>query len=123
EVCRALRRDSRVPILMLSAREDEIDKVLGLELGADDYLTKPFGLRELLARVHALLRRSEPAAPAASPAAGAAAILQIGDLRIDPAQHSVERGGQPLALKPKEFELLAFLAAHPRQVFSRDALL
>src|SRR5438105_235574 len=76
EVCRALRRDSRVPILMLSAREDEIDKVLGLELGADDYLTKPFGLRELLARVHALLRRSEPAAPAVAPVATRAGVLQ-----------------------------------------------
>lgn len=126
EVCRALRRDLRTPILMLSAREDEIDKVLGLELGADDYLTKPFGLRELLARVHALLRRSE--APILTGSATGAtepepAVLRAGDLQIDPGRRTVVRAGQSIPLKPKEFDLLAFLAAHPGQVFTRETLL
>ncbi len=126
EVCRALRRDLRTPILMLSAREDEIDKVLGLELGADDYLTKPFGLRELLARVHALLRRSEVPAPpttAAGDIETEPVVLLAGDLRIDPARRTVMRTGQSIPLKPKEFDLLAFLAAHPGQVFTRETLL
>jgi DNA-binding response OmpR family regulator len=129
EVCRALRRDLVVPILMLSAREDEIDKVLGLELGADDYLTKPFGLRELLARIHALLRRVEAAAPpAAAPGAtrppeARRPLLIVGDLQLDQGARTVQRAGRVIALKPKEFDLLAFLAAHPRQVFSREILL
>lgn len=135
EVCRAVRKELTTPILMLSAREEEIDKVLGLELGADDYLTKPFGRRELLARVRALLRRSEilhaaqraPAAPrpvgAPPPDPDIPPRLVAGDLVIDPARRSVTWGGQEVALKPKEFELLAFLAAHPHQVFSREVLL
>jgi two-component system alkaline phosphatase synthesis response regulator PhoP len=127
DVCRAIRRELTVPILMLSAREEEIDKVLGLELGADDYLTKPFGLRELLARVHALIRRTEmlrgaaAAQEAAAPSPGPR--LVSGDLAIDVARRTVTRAGQPLALKPKEFDLLAFLAGHAQQVFSREVLL
>src|SRR4051812_28051282 len=128
DVCRAVRKQLTVPILMLSAREEEIDKVLGLELGADDYLTKPFGLRELLARVHAMLRRAEmlssespaalsPAEPPGPPA------LTIGDLVIDPARREVTRDGQVIELKPREFDLLIFLASHPMQVFSREVLL
>lgn len=134
DVCRLVRKEWNLPILMLSAREEEIDKVLGLELGADDYLTKPFGLRELLARVHALLRRSEilrgtPAPAAAAPAAPAAnglpvpAVLAHGELTIDLGRRQVTRAGQVLALKPKEFDLLAFLATNAGQVFSREVLL
>ena len=132
EVCRALRRELRIPILMLSAREDEIDKVLGLELGADDYLTKPFGLRELLARVHALLRRADGLRPEAAPPArpeplaaepATPPVLIAGALQIDLARRLVTRGGTALALKPKEFDLLVFLAGHAQQVFSREALL
>ena len=128
DVCRAVRRQLTVPILMLSARDEEIDKVLGLELGADDYLTKPFGLRELLARVHAMLRRAEmlraespapvsPAEPTGAPA------LTVGDLVIDPASHAVTLDGRVIEMKPKEFDLLLFLASHPMQVFSRGVLL
>jgi DNA-binding response OmpR family regulator len=135
EVCRMVRRELSTPILMLSAREDEIDKVLGLELGADDYLTKPFGLRELLARVHALLRRAEGAhaeAPARAPEwepmappleAGTPPILVAGDLEIDLARRTVTMDGRMITMKPKEFDLLAFLAGHPMQVFSREVLL
>ena len=131
DVCRAVRRDLAVPILMLSAREEEIDKVLGLELGADDYLTKPFGLRELLARVHALLRRAEPArveaasaaAPAPAPAPGAPPVLDAGDLSVDLGRRTVTLEARSITLKPKEFDLLAFLVRHPRQVFSREVLL
>ncbi|HUS15196.1 MAG TPA: response regulator transcription factor [Chloroflexia bacterium] len=123
EVCRALRRELTTPILMLSAREEEIDKVLGLELGADDYLSKPFGLRELLARVRALLRRVPPPAAASPSARPAVPLLEAGALVIDAGRRTVTRAGVPLALQPKEFDLLAFLAAHPGQVFSRQALL
>jgi DNA-binding response OmpR family regulator len=134
EVCRMVRRELSTPILMLSAREDEIDKVLGLELGADDYLTKPFGLRELLARVHALLRRAEGAhaepppraqEPSMAPPleAGTPPILVAGELEIDLARRTVINGGRMIAMKPKEFDLLAFLAGHPLQVFSREILL
>jgi DNA-binding response OmpR family regulator len=139
DVSRAVRRELTTPILMLSARDAEIDRVLGLELGADDYLTKPFSLRELLARVHALLRRVEmgaggsphpptPAdgratAAAPPPAARMPPTLRSGDLTIDLAGRTVTLRGGPVALPPKEFDLLAFLAQHPGQVFSREALL
>src|SRR4051812_35827196 len=128
DVCRAVRKQLTVPILMLSAREEEIDKVLGLELGADDYLTKPFGLRELLARVHAMLRRAEmmKAQSELAPASGElqnAPPLVVGDLVIDGARRTVSHNGENINLKPKEFDLLVFLASHPRQVFSRDVLL
>ena len=129
EVCSALRRETTVPILMLTARESEVDKVLGLELGADDYLTKPFSMRELLARVKALLRRSEivgglsePAAPQAMSAPGSQTV-QAGPLRIDPIQHQATWHGRSLELKPKEFELLLFLARNQHAVLSRDVLL
>ena len=125
EVCRALRRETGVPILMLTAREGEIDKVLGLELGADDYLTKPFSMRELLARIKALLRRSERTA-AGGDGGGAvetARPLEAGPLRIDSAQHRATWAGRPLDLKPKEFDLLLFLARNRGTVLSRDVLL
>ncbi len=132
EVCRVIRKQLAVPILILSAREEEIDKVLGLELGADDYMTKPFGLRELLARVHAMLRRSEIVQAASSPAQTEGLIdveaqtihkLITGQLVIDLVGRTVTRLDTPIELKPKEFDLLAFLASHPMHVFSRDVLL
>ena len=103
---------------MLTARDSELDKVVGLELGADDYVTKPFGLRELLARVRALLRRSERQAESEG-----AAFIDVGAVRVDLAGHQILRDGRPLPVKPKAFELLAFLIAHPGQVFTRDQLL
>jgi two-component system, OmpR family, response regulator len=135
DVCRAIRKQLTVPILMLSAREDEIDKVLGLELGADDYMTKPFSLRELLARIHAMLRRGEMLRNEAQPAAAntsngattgtvtAPAAVSLGDLTVDIGRRQVTRRGKAVEMKPKEFDLLAFLAQNPQQVFSRDVLL
>ena len=117
EVCRILRAESDVPILMLTAKDSEIDKVVGLEVGADDYVTKPFSLRELQARVRAHLRRREPA-----PAAGSQ-LVDLGRVQVDLAGHRLLRGGEPVPVKPKAFELLAYLAQHPGQVFSREQLL
>ncbi len=121
EVCRRIRRDSIAPILMLTARAEEIDRVLGLEVGADDYLTKPFSIRELLARVRALLRRVEldqtgPSGEATTP------VLRAGALQIDVAAHIVTVKGQPVELAPKEFDLLEILVRHPGRAFSRDYL-
>ncbi len=119
EVCKEVRRDpalNRLPILMLTARGEEADRVVGLELGADDYVTKPFSPRELVARVKALLRRVEPAGGAEKP-------IEIGPLRIDPAAYRVTRGGKAVPLSTLEFRLLYFLAARPNKVFSRDQLL
>jgi DNA-binding response OmpR family regulator len=126
EVCRALRRDSMVPILLLTAKDSEIDKVVGLEIGADDYITKPFSMRELLARVKAQLRRSARIDGDARPAPGQverAAPLAVAGIEIDPRGRTVERDGQRVHLKPKEFDLLAFLAQNRGHVFSRDQLL
>jgi DNA-binding response OmpR family regulator len=120
EVCRIIRAESAVPILMLTAKDSEIDKVVGLEIGADDYMTKPFSLRELAARVRALLRRVESQAPATEPAPAAPAF---GRVQLDLAGHRLLRDGVALALKPKAFELLAFLVGHPGQVFTREQLL
>jgi DNA-binding response OmpR family regulator len=117
EVCRIIRRETHVPILILTARGAETDKVAGLEIGADDYVTKPFSVRELMARVRALLRRSENApAPEAE-------IVSSGDLTIDVRKRTVSRDGVGLALKPKEFELLSFFARNPGKAFTRDQLL
>jgi DNA-binding response OmpR family regulator len=126
EVCRQIRQTvanppvSQVPILVLTARDDEIDKVVGLEMGADDYLTKPFSMHELLARVKALLRRSEMASPAQP---GWPSRLESGDLLLDLDTRRAERAGQPLQLKRREFDLLAYFLRHPGQVLSRDRLL
>jgi DNA-binding response OmpR family regulator len=119
EVCRILRAESSVPILMLTARDSELDKVLGLELGADDYVTKPFSLRELQARIRALLRRSE----APTTASTAPRAVALGKVEVDLAGHQIMRDGRPLAIKPKAFELLAFLIRNAGQVFSREQLL
>ncbi len=114
EVCRAIRAESGVPIVMLTARTDTIDVVLGLESGADDYVVKPFKPKELIARVRARLRRNEEVVPE---------TLHIGDVEIDVAGHRVMRGGQQISLTPLEFDLLVALARKPRQVFTREVLL
>ncbi len=118
EVCRRLRRaenTAKVPIIMLTAREAEEDRIRGLDTGADDYLTKPFSPRELLARVSAVLRRVRPAL--------AGKTIEAGDIKLDPVAHRVERGGNPMRLGPTEYRLLQFFMEHPRQVFSRGQLL
>jgi DNA-binding response OmpR family regulator len=122
EVCRILRRESAVPIIMLTARDSEVDKVVGLEVGADDYVTKPFSLRELQARVRAHLRRIDVAAPAPS-APARPADIHLGSVVVDLAGHRLLRDGQSLPVKPKAFELLAYLLRHAGQVISRDQLL
>jgi DNA-binding response OmpR family regulator len=125
EICRQLRARQRyTAILMLTARTTELDRVLGLEVGADDYLTKPFSVRELMARVKALLRRMEAfAAAAAAGIEDEAQVLKIGDLELSPAEHLVRIAGQPVDLTAKEFELLEFFARHPGRVFTRAQLL
>jgi DNA-binding response OmpR family regulator len=131
EVCRILRREMNVPILMLTARVEEMDKVLGLEVGADDYLTKPFSMRELMARVRALLRRvrlirEEIAAdePATAPSdEHRPASLVFDDLVVDIARREARLAGDTLGLRPREFDLLAFLARNRGIVLSRDLLL
>jgi DNA-binding response OmpR family regulator len=119
EVCRRLRAKSRVPIIMLTAKAEEIDKVIGLEIGADDYITKPFSMREFRSRVRAALRRAEMV-PATSLDEEP---LQRGDLRIDFAKRRTELRGQPVELTYVEFEILAVLARAPGRVYSRDMLL
>lgn len=144
EVCRILRAESNVPIVMLTARDSEVDKVVGLELGADDYVTKPFSLRELAARIRAIFRRAErgersargpTAGGGAQPAGGeepeaaepapveAPPPVRVGRVEVDLAGRRILRDGVPVPLKPKAFELLAFLLRHPGQAFSRDQLL
>jgi DNA-binding response OmpR family regulator len=123
EVCRRIRRTSSVPILILSARGEEMDKVVGLEVGADDYLAKPFSMRELLARVRALLRRRELLLQEVDEHAEAAGILTAGDLRIDVPAHEVTKRGKPVALTPKEFGLLETLVRNRGQVLSPSQLL
>jgi len=118
ELARRLRADARsrlVPIIMLTARGEERDKVQGLETGADDYITKPFSPRELLARIQAVLRRRAPEATEDS--------VEMGGLRIDPAKHRVSADGRPVSLGPTEFRLLHFLATHPERVHTRSQLL
>ena len=120
EVCRRLRQDSIVPILMLTARAEEIDRVLGLELGADDYLTKPFSMRELKARVHALLRRVEMMK---TTHLSANQVVTCAGLYLDPASYETRLDDQTIDLTPKEFALLYLLVRHPGRVFSRAYLL
>lgn len=119
EICKEIRRDekmNRLPILMLTARGEEADRVVGLELGADDYVTKPFSPRELVARVKALLRRVHPPGEEAK-------ALEVGPLRVDPVSYRAQREGKTLALSTLEFRLLYYLASRPNRVFSRDQLL
>ena len=124
EVCRILRREMTVPILMLTAKTEEIDKVVGLELGADDYMTKPFSMREFLARIRAMLRRTEMMKQEiASSKEVKPSVVKVGSLEIDPVRHQVSLSGSLLDLSPKEFDLLAFLASNQARVFSRAYLL
>lgn len=119
EICKEIRKDvtlNRLPILILTAKGEEADRVVGLELGADDYVVKPFSPRELVARIKALLRRSEPGAPPEK-------AVEIGPLHIDPAAYRVTRAGKPVAMSTLEFRLLYFLASRPDRVFTRDQLL
>jgi two-component system, OmpR family, response regulator ResD len=114
-VCRRLRSFSQVPVIMLTARGEEADRIVGLEVGADDYVTKPFSPRELAARVRTVLRRTTPAQTEQR--------LQFSDVTIDALSREVTKGGREVRLTAKEFDLLCFLASHPRRVFSRDQLM
>lgn len=116
EVTREVRRRGETPIIMLTARSEDIDRIVGLEVGADDYLTKPFNPRELVARVKAILRRADPALRAARP-------MDVGDLRVDPRRREAYVGDRRMELRPREFELLAALARDPGVVWSRADLL
>ncbi len=119
EVCRALRAESDLPIIMLTARDAEVDRVLGLELGADDYLTKPFSLAELVSRVRAILRRRELDRTSAS----GRTTKAVGGLELDLVRHRVAVDGKPVQLTPSEFKLLSLLAEHPERVFERREIM
>ncbi|MCU0580976.1 MAG: winged helix-turn-helix domain-containing protein [Syntrophales bacterium] len=121
EVCRRLRQDpetSRIPVIMLTAKSDTVDKILGLEMGADDYVTKPFHVRELVARIHAVLRRHD-----AGPPEEASQILTCRGIRMDLRSYRITVDNRPIDLTPREIKLLAFLMRHPGRVYSRDQLL
>jgi DNA-binding response OmpR family regulator len=120
EVCRILRKEMTSPILMLTAKADETDKIVGLEIGADDYMTKPFSMRELLARIRSMLRRLKMSA---TTAARTPALMKIGDLEVDISRHTAALAGKTLELSPKEFDLLVFLAKNKGLVFNREQLL
>ena len=122
DVCKKIREKSNMPIIMLTARTDEIDKVLGLELGADDYITKPFGIREVMARVKANLRRNTMETPEKQEE-GESSILSFGNLKIDIEKYEAIKNGKVLELTLREFELLKFLASQPEKIFSRESLL
>jgi DNA-binding response OmpR family regulator len=115
-LCRWIRSRSELPVIMLTARGEEADRIVGLELGADDYVTKPFSPRELAARVRTVLRRAAPPEPRER-------VIDLGDLRIDAASREVTKNGEPLMLTALEFDLLWFLASHPRHVFSRSQIM
>jgi len=117
QLCRWIRSRSSVPVIMLTARGEETDRIIGLELGADDYVTKPFSPRELTARVRAVLRRADGTIDARD------RELAFGDVTVEAATREASKGGEPLALTAKEFDLLWFLASHPRRVFSREQLM
>ncbi len=128
EVCRVLRQEMNTPVLMLTARDDEIDRVIGLEVGADDYMTKPFSMRELIARVKAMLRRvrlvrEEVSASAAQEPLPGPQAMTFGNLVIDLGRREVRLNSEPITIKPKEYELLLFLAQHRGQVLSREFIL
>ena len=125
DVCRALRQEgNNVPVIILTAREEETDKVLGLEIGADDYITKPFSMRELIARVGANIRRSAMISAASTSAATAETTMPVsGDLSINTDSHQVFRAGKAIDLTQREYELLTFLASHPNKVYARADLM
>ena len=120
EVCRRIQALAPVPVVMLTAKGDETDRIIGLELGADDYVSKPFSPRELVARIKAVLRRAHAPLPAAG---GQEGPLEAGPVRVDVAAHEVTRGGEVVPLTSREFELLVFLVRHPRRAFRREDLL
>ena len=122
EVCRILRREMNMPIIMLTAKSEEIDKIVGLEIGADDYMTKPFSMRELLARVRAMLRRAGMVAQTTA-STSPTPILKLGKLEVDLDRHEVRHNGLSVELTPKEFDLLTYLMRNRGRVFSRDHLL
>jgi DNA-binding response OmpR family regulator len=115
-VCKELRKTSNVPVIVLTARDDDVDKIVGLEIGADDYMTKPFNPRELVARVKAVLRRSQGGVVAEAP-------LEVGDIHLDPARREVTVGGKPITLRAKEFDLLAAFMRYEGVVLDRERLL
>ncbi len=117
EVCRRLRRESAVPIIMLTAKGAELDRVLGLEIGADDYVTKPFSMAELIGRIRAILRRRQ------LDRSGATGVIRVGDLELDPIRHDIRIQGQQRRLTPSEFKLLLLLAQDPERVFSRREIM
>jgi DNA-binding response OmpR family regulator len=124
EVCRVLRKEMNTPVIMLTARDDEIDRVVGLEVGADDYLTKPFSMRELLARVKAMLRRvrllKEEMAPVP---VQDTQLIQFGDFEINLSRREVQQNHKTIPMQPREYDLLVFLASHPGRVFNRETIL
>lgn len=123
QVLKKIREGSQVPVIMLTAKEEEVDKVLGLELGADDYITKPFGMRELIARVKANLRRTEPAGVDITGASVQSLMLEAGELKIDFERYEVTKRSTVIELTLREFELLKFLATQDNQIFTREQLL
>jgi DNA-binding response OmpR family regulator len=123
EVCRRIQAERGVPVLMLTARDDETDLLVGLAVGADDYLTKPFSMRELTARVHALLRRADRGTSPSEPTPAESQLLRFGDLEINLAERRVQRAGVEAKLTPTEFDLLVHLAGRPRTVLPRERLL
>lgn len=125
EVCRRLRAKTNVPIIMLTAKDEEADRVVGLEIGADDYITKPFSLRELIARVKAALRRSQlrPTSEPEAKTSSQTMILRSGDLSVDLSGHQASLGDEPLVLKPKEYDLLAYFARNRGRALTRDELM
>lgn len=118
DVCRALRKVSQVPVIMLTARGEEVDRVIGLELGADDYIVKPFSPREVISRIKAVLRRTAPSHNEESQSA-----LRFGSLEIQPDRYMVKLNGEPVAMTPREVELLALLTSHPGRVYPRETIL
>jgi len=124
EVCRIIHSEMQLPIIILTAKAEEVDRVVGLELGADDYLTKPFSMRELLARIKAVLRRTgQEKRPGGSVEEANIKYLEAGNLKVDLAKHKVYKGGKLIDLNPKEFELLAMLISNKGQVISREQIL
>ena len=123
EVCRQVQKDRPVPVLMLTARDSETDMLVGLAVGADDYMTKPFSPRELVARVHAILRRMERTLVFPGTGVSGAMVVKVGDVELDAASRRVRRAGEDVHLTPTEFDLLSWLATHPGAVASREQLL
>ena len=123
QVCRTVRKESQIPIIMLTARGEEIDRILGLEMGADDYIVKPFSPREVISRIKAVLRRTAPQAENALAPQQELTTLNFGSLEIQPERYSVRIGGTPVTLTPREVDVLTLLASNPGRVFDRDQIL